>query len=111
MAEVLTMWDGSIQTVFSMDDFTELVDEYMGMDSRRYLTVYLEDPDGAWAYVEEVENEKDGWRDHHKDVMNQMRELSEKLAGLISEKDLNRREISNICGEIGILTYKETNIT
>jgi hypothetical protein len=109
MADVLQMWDGDIQTVFSIDDFIQLVDEYMGMDARRYLESYLDDSDGALEYAEDLEKERDGWRDHHKEVVKEIREQSEKLAGLISEKELDRREISNACGKIGILTWKEMN--
>ena len=41
MGEVITMWDGSIQSILSIDDFLELVDEYMGTDSKSYLEEYI----------------------------------------------------------------------
>lgn len=110
MADMMQMWDGAVRCVFSIDDFIQLVDEYMGMEARRYIEAYLDDSDEAWAYTEELEKERDGWHDHHREVISAIRRHSEKLAGLISEKELDRREISNVCGAIGLITYKEMNI-
>lgn len=111
MADTLMLWDGNVQTVFSADDFIQLVDEYMGMDARRYLENRLDDSDAAWSCVEEAEKERDGWRDRHRDVMSRLREHSGKLSELISEKEPDRREISNVCGAIGLIIYKELNTT
>lgn len=109
MADTLMLWDGNVQTVFSVDDFIQLVDEYMGMDARRYLEEKFDDSETAWSYVEDVEKERDGWRDRHRETIRKIRDESEMLSKLISEKDLDRREISNVCGRIGVITWKELN--
>lgn len=109
MADMMTLWDGNVQTVFTIRDFLQLVDEYMGMEARRYLEDYLDDSDAAWSCVEEAEKERDGWRVHHRETIREIRDESEALSRLISEKELDRREISNVCGRIGIITWKELN--
>lgn len=111
MADTMVLWDGNVQIVFSTDDFLQLVDEYMGMDARRYLEEKLNGSEAAWAYTEEVEKERDGWRNHYREVIKEIRNESEMLSKLISEKELDLREISNVCGRIGIITYKEMNTT
>lgn len=57
MADTLMMWDGDVRTVFSVDDFLQLVDEYMGMDARRWLEAELSGTDDAWAYAGGLEKD------------------------------------------------------
>lgn len=109
MADTLLFLDGSVQTVFSIDDFLQLVDEYMGMDARRYLENKLGDSEEAWSYVEDVEKRYDVCRSRHKETIKEIRDEAEMLSKLISEKDLDRREISNVCGRIGIITWRESS--
>lgn len=109
MADTLMMWDGNIQTIFSLDDFIQLVDEYMGVDARRWLEARLSDLDEAWSYTEELKREIEGSWEHHRDVMARLRELSEQEAHLISQKRIDRKKLSNIAGEIGTITWREIN--
>ena len=109
MADTLLFLDGSVQTVFSIDDFLQLVDEYMGMDARTYLENKLGDSEEAWSYVEEVEKRYDGCRSRHNETIKEIRDEAEMLSKLISEKDIDRREISNVCGRIGIITWRESS--
>ncbi len=109
MADTLMMWDGGIRTVFSMDDFIQLVDEYMGMDARQWLEAGLSSSEGIWAYAEELEKDLERQKKHHREVMMELRSLSEKEAGLIEEKKIERHELSNIAGKIGVITWREIN--
>lgn len=109
MADTLMMWDGDVRTVFSMDDFIQLVDEYMGMDARQWLEGELSGSGEAWAYAEELERDMEGQRKQYHEVMAVLRELSEKGAGLIAEKEIDRHELSNIAGKIGVITWREIN--
>lgn len=109
MADTLMMWDGDIRTILSMDDFIQLVDEYMGMDARQWLEAGLSSSDGIWAYVEGLEKDIERQKEHHREVMIELRALSEKGAGLIEEKEIDRHELSNIAGKIGVITWGEIN--
>ncbi len=111
MADILMMWDGGVSTVLSFGDFLELVDEYMGMEARRYLEEYTGGPDSVPALLEEAERERDGWRERHREVMEDIRGRSEKLAELISGREPDRRAISGVCGAIGLITARELNTT
>lgn len=111
MIKTLMMWDGNVHTVFSLDDFLWLVDEYMGMDARKWLEetiAELEDEYGKEEY-EELESLFEGMKIHHKEVMKRLRKLSEKEAGLISAKEIDRKALSNVAGEIGVITWREIN--
>jgi len=111
MADMLTLWDGNVQTVFSQDDFLWLVDEYMGMDARRWLEEFIMDMEIEYGRdeMEEMESCLDGAKAHHKEVMQRLRELSEKQACLISEREIDRKALSNVAGEIGTITWREIN--
>ena len=45
MPEMITLWDGNIQTILSFKDYLELVDEYMGHEARKFLEEYIADID------------------------------------------------------------------
>ncbi len=109
MADTLVMRDGDVRTVFSMDDFIQLVDEYMGMDARLWLEAGLSGVDDAWAYAEGLEKDLEGQRKRRHDAMMELRELSEKQARLIVAKEIDRHELSNIAGKIGVITWREIN--
>ena len=107
--DMLQMNDNTIEYVSDMRDFLDLVDKYMGFDARRWLEEYIDDSEEAWKYNAELEKDVEGMHEYHKDVMRSIRKHSENLAHLISEKELNRREISNTAGAIGVITWREIN--
>ena len=57
--------------------------------------------------IEELEQENKGLRDHHKEVMEELREASKALAHEIGQPVQDRKAISNIAGTIGIITGRE----
>lgn len=109
MAEIMELKSGELHTIFGLDDFLELIDSEMGMEARRWLAGYLEELEDEYSDYTDLEEELQEQKNHHKEVMNEIHEYSKKLAGLISEKELDRKEISNTVGSICVLTSQEVN--
>ena len=107
MADVIQLSDGSVYTIFDERDAMELIDRYMGMEMRKWLEDRLSESDDDVAYIEDLEKEADGLRAHHKEVMTELRKQSETIAGLIREKEIDRRALSAAAGAIGCLTWRE----
>ena len=110
MADVLQLLDGSTHTVFDLRDVMELIDTHIGMEVRRWLEEYLTESDDLDVYAEDLEKEVEGVRKHHREVMNLLRTQSETIAGLIREKDIDRKALSAAAGQIGIITWREVNV-
>ena len=110
MADVISMNNGKTEVVFGERDFLDLVDAHMGMEARRWLEEYLAEGDADAAYIEDLEKMLDGAKAHHKEVMTELRKLSEEIAGIIREKDIDRKALSNAAGQIGIITWREINV-
>ena len=107
--EMLSMNDGTIEYVSDLRDFCELADKYMGFDARRWLEELIEEEFEASAYAEELEKEIDGLKEYHREVIRSIRKHDERLGELIREKELDRKEISNTVGAIGLITWRELN--
>ena len=107
MADVIQLLDGSVYTIFDERDAMELIDRYMGMEMRKWLEDRLSESDDDVAYIEDLEKEADGLRAHHKEVMAELRKQSETIAGLIREKEIDRKALSAAAGAIGCLTWRE----
>ena len=110
MADVLKLSDGSIHTGFDIRDVMELIDTHVGSEVRRWLEEYLTEDDDLGDYVSDLEAEVKGIRDHHHEVMNSLREESEKIACLIRERDIDRKALSTAAGKIGTITWRELNV-
>lgn len=110
MADVLELSDGSIHTVFDIRDVMELIDTHVGSEVRRWLEEYLTEDDDLGDYVSDLEKEVEGVRAHHHEVMNSLREESEKIACLIRERDIDRKALSTAAGKIGTITWRELNV-
>ncbi len=107
MADVIQLSDGSIHTIFNERDALELVDRFMGMEMRKWLEGWMSEGEDDAAYIEDLEKEAEGLRTHHKDVMQEFRRQSETIAGLIREKEIDRRALSAAAGAIGSITWRE----
>lgn len=107
MADVIQLSDGSVHTIFDERDALELVDRHMGMEIRRWFEDWLSAGDDDAAYIGDLEKEADGLRAHHKEVMGELRRQSETIAGLICEKDIDRKALSAATGAIGSVTWRE----
>ena len=107
MADVIQLSDGSVHTVFDERDALDLIDRYMGMEMRKWLEDWLNEGDDDAAYIDDLEKEAEGLRAHHKEVMAELRKKSESIAGLIREKEIDRKALSAAAGAIGCLTWRE----
>ena len=115
MAEVLQLSDGSVHTVFDIRDMMELIDDRLGYEARRWearrwLEEYLTEDDDLGDYASDLEKELEGVRSHHREVMSSLREESEKIACLIREKEIDRKQLSTAAGRIGTITWREVNV-
>ena len=110
MADLFKLPDGSLHTVFDIRDMMELIGTYIGDDACRWLEEYMAEDDDLESYAADLEKEVEGLRDHHHEVMNSLREESEKIAGLISEKMIDRKALSTAAGRIGTITWREINV-
>ena len=57
--------------------------------------------------IEDLEKEVEGLRARHKEVMQELRRQSETIAGLIREKEIDRKALSSAAGAIGSITWRE----
>ncbi len=110
MADVITLKNGRNEIVFDERSFLDLVDEHMGPEARRWLEDWLAESGDAFHYIGDLEKEADSLRAHHKDVMAQLRQQSETIAGLIREKEIDRKALSIAAGTIGTITWRELNV-
>ena len=110
MADVVTLKNGRNEIVFDERSFLELVDEYMGPDARHWLEDWLSENDDASDYIDDLEKELTGAKEHHKDVMAQLRQQSEMIANLIREKEIDRKALSTAAGQISCITWRELNV-
>jgi hypothetical protein len=106
MAEVISIQGCDKETIMDINDFLYLIDKYMGLEARKWLESYFSENDfETMAY--EYETELQERNDHYQEVMRELRKQAETLAGLIGEKELDRRAISNTAGQIGVITGRE----
>ena len=110
MADVITLKNGRNEIVFDERSFLDLVDEHMGPEARRWLEDWLSETNDASDYIDDLEKELTGANEHHKDVMAQLRQQSETIAGLIREKEIDRKALSTAAGQIGCITWRELNV-
>lgn len=109
MAHVLTTNSGENFILVDFRDFTDLVERHIGIEARDWLLEYIDDAYGDEDEIDAVIEEHEKARDRHKQVMEEIRKETEKLAGLIREKELDRVAISEVAGRIGSLTWREVN--
>ena len=109
MANVISLPDGRNETIFEERDFMDLVEEYMGSEARRWLEDWLGNNDDVSDYIDDLEKEADALRAHHKEVMAELRKHSETIAGLIREREIDRKALSTAAGNIGCITWREVN--
>ena len=110
MADVIKLADGSIHTVFDLRDVLELIDARLGDGARKWLEEYLTEDDGLAGYATCLEEEIQGHKEHHQEVMERLRTESETIACLIREKEIDRKKLSAAAGRIGIITGRELSV-
>ena len=110
MPSVIQLKSGKTETVFDLEDLLRLVEQHMGDDTRRLLEELTSPEDDAAEYIADLETENQRLRDHHHEVMTELRFLSESEARLIQEKEIDRKTLSTVVGKIGTNTWREVNV-
>lgn len=97
MAHVMKLADDSIQTVFGMDDFLELVDKHMGYEARVFIEEWksdVEEDRAADVYDRmEAEKELEQVKDHQHSLLCNIREEIEAVDEMLLEDRLNRKKL------------------
>lgn len=100
------MWiNNNYELIEDIEDCFKIIEPTLGSEIVEYMRNIYEI--GGAEYEVELENEIYATKEHYKKVLTEIRVESEKLSRLISEKELNRKEISNVAGKIGLITLKE----
>ena len=110
MANVIRLKSGETETVFDLNDLLYLVEEHMGSDARRLLEDFTAPEDDAAEYIDSLEKENKRLRDHHHEVMEDLRAQSETIVRLIQKPEIDRSALSTVAGIIGKTTWREINV-
>ena len=110
MPSVIQLKSGQTETVFDLEGLLYLVEEHMGDEARRLLEDFTEPDDDAAEYIDSLEKENQRLRDHHREVMEDLRAQSETIARLIREPEIDRKTLSTTAGVIGKITWREINV-
>ena len=94
MAEVLNLKDGSIETILSMDDFADLIEQKLGYDAKCYLQDIIDGYDeNEYTKEEYAKLEAD-----YMELQDENKNLKEEIEGLKNsdlvtnlKKDINQR--------------------
>lgn len=107
---VIQLKSGQTETVFDLEGMLYLVEQHMGSDARCLLEEFTTPEEDDADYIADLEAEYKRYRDHHHEVMKELRELSETEARLIREKEIDRKALSAVAGQIGRITWREVNV-
>ena len=110
MPSVIKLKSGQTETVFDLDGLLYLVEQHMGDEARRLLEDFTAPEDDAAEYIDSLEKENKRLRDHHHEVMEDLRAQSETIARLIQEREIDRQALSTVVGKIGTITWREINV-
>jgi len=107
---VIQLKSGKTETVFDLEGLLYLVEQYMGSEARLLLEDLITPENDDAEYIADLEKDIQKLRDHHHEVMEELRKLSETEARLIREKEIDRKALSTVVGEIGKITWREANV-
>lgn len=110
MANVIRLKSGETETVFDLNDLLYLVEEHMGSDTRHLLEDFTAPDYDTAEYIDSLEKENKRLRDHHHEVMEDLRAQSETIARLIQKPEIDRSALSTVAGIIGRTTWREINV-
>ena len=110
MPSVIQLKSGRTETVFDLEGMLYLVEQYMGSEARCLLEEFTTPEEDDADYIADLEKENQRLRDHHHEVMVELRKLSETEARLIQEKEIDRKALSTVAGKIGTITWREINV-
>ena len=107
---VIQLKSGKTETVFDLEGLLYLVEQYMGSEARLLLEDLITPENDDAEYIADLEKDIQKLRNHHHEVMEELRKLSETEARLIREKEIDRKALSTVAGKIGTITWREINV-
>ena len=110
MPSVIQLKNGQVETIFDLEDLLYLVEQHMGNEARRYLADFAAPETDDAEYIADLEKENKELREHHHEVMEELRSLSAQEARLIQEREIDRKALSAVAGKIGTITWREINV-
>lgn len=113
MGSLIRLKDGTVVPILTNRDLLDLIEIQMGSEVREAVIEYVNgielehaDDDECIRALNEIIS---GDHEHYREVMEKIHTEAKKLASLISEKDLDRRAISNTTGAICVIASREAN--
>jgi uncharacterized coiled-coil protein SlyX len=111
MGNLIRLKDGTLATVLSGEDLLYLIETQMGQEMKEAVVEWMNEMDLEHADDEECIHELNELisEDHvrHKQVMEELRTETDKLSGLIRQKDPDRSAISHTVGRIAGIIGQE----
>lgn len=113
MGTLIETPDKKMHTILGTDDLLELVDEYMGYEVKEAIVEAMNEIEEVHYDDEECIRELNDqcgklWH-KHREVMQEIDEEQLALNDLITAKELDRKAISNVCGELSGIVRGELN--
>ena len=108
MEHMVMTIDGKSHYLFDEGDVLSLIEEYAGSEVKQ-IVEYLLITISEFYDIDYLQYLVDSTKEHHKDIMIQLREISEEIATLICQKKIDRRKLSAAAGKIGKITWQEIN--
>ena len=111
MPHVIQLKDGKLLIVFEIRDVLEVVENYIGQETRKYIEEYLEeniqDTKDFETQLTEYEKEIDQMGDHQRHILCDVLEKMDALDGLLREQRLNRKRILEAVNNIRQIVNRE----
>ncbi len=102
---VLSLWDGTITTLFQFRDFLELVDFYMGYEAMNWLETHVNRLEEAAEYTTaKVETDIPGYEASLESNTRAFQDIQEEAAAImevLQGKRVDREKITHSVREIG----------
>ena len=104
MPNVIQLKDGKLLIAFEIRDVLEVVENYIGQETRKYIEEYLEeniqDTKDFETQLTEYEKEIDQMGDHKRHILCDVLEEMDASDGLLQEQRLNRKRILDAVNNI-----------
>ena len=111
MPHVIQLKDGKLLIAFEIRDVLEVVENYTGQETRKYIEEYLEeniqDTKDFETQLTEYEKEIDQMGDHQRHILCDVLEEMDALDGLLWEQRLNRKRILEAVNNIRQIVNRE----
>lgn len=111
MTNTVTTLDKKMHVILCTEDLLTLIEEYMGYDFKEAVVQVMNEQEDMHLddeeCIKELNDECGELSKHHRKVMQDIDDIKAQLVDLISAKELDRRAISNLCGDLGMIVSRE----